>query len=331
MPSAPEDPVGASFRSAFEAQFPKSEATAAAIELERLVSQLGIDLVPEKFDFHIPEEPPSGEADAPEIKPPQRLDRDPPTKEALEAFEAISGNLGAYLDREIKSTRERVGTPPPALERFLARHEDRFAAIEALLLADSPVRWELNVREGWNAPRPNLMGHLRLQRLLIARVLLLARGQEMEGAVRTLEAAWRLNDVLSNRPESICQLIVVAMAKLQLGVLRKLDTPADGWVDRLRGGSLFHRYLIAFQNDVWLSPAEEDDAGEDEAYARAMRQIAREYLERDPCSWTAATLEEVWERALRDHLPEGNLFAEMGASTVMESLPAGLASRSTRS
>lgn len=307
------------FAAAFEAQFPKAEATAAAIELERLVSHLGIDLVPEKFDFSIPEEPPSGESDdPPEIKPPERLDRDAPTKEATAAFEAISGNLGAYLDREIKSTREHVGAPPPALERYLARQGDRFAAIEALLLGGSPVRWESNVREGWNGPRPNLMGRLRLQRLLIARVLLLARRQEMEGALRTLEAAWRLNDVLSARPEMICQLIVVAMAKLQLGVVRKLDTPAESWAERLRSRSLFHRYLAALQNDVWFSPEEEETAREIEAYARARQQVAREYSERDPCSWTPSALEEVWKVAARDHFPEESVFLSIAMPNLID-------------
>jgi hypothetical protein len=221
---ASDQPAPASFRSAFEAQFPKTETSAAALEIERLATALVIQMAP----FESPEAPAdersSGEKNVPVpfvLKP--RKERPGPSPEQERSF--FSAGASEFLNRELGVPDDRIGPPPPQLERFLADNESAVAAIESLLLREPEIRWEIDVTNYPNGPLPNLTGFMRLQRLLAARALVKGRAGETEAALRTIDAAWRLNEVLSSRPELISQLIVVAAAKIHVGVLRKLDSP----------------------------------------------------------------------------------------------------------
>lgn len=304
-------PSGASSRSEFEAQFPKAEATAAALELERLAALLGIELAPRLEPRPSAEAPREGEetedqaangeeaaADV-ETTPAPVLEvqenRARPSAEAAAALQAVQ--FGGFLDRELKSTQEKIGAPPRAVERFLADHEGELEAIESLLLREGSLQWGMDVTPKADTHLPNVLGHLRLQRLLVARALLEMRQGETDAADRTLEASWRLNEVLSGRPELITHLIVVAVAKYQVGALRKLVAPAAGWADRLRSQRLLLGYLAAFQNEFWFVWDADDLTGEEGAWGRTLRGMAEELQARDPCSWTPKMLEQAWERA----------------------------------
>jgi hypothetical protein len=134
-----------------------------------------------------------------------------------------------------------------------------------------------------------------------------------------MEASWRLNQTLSSRPELICQLIVVAVAGLEAGALRKLDTPAYGWADRFRDGKLFSAYLAAFQDQVWSHSQVTDLTGEAGAFGRALRQMAEEFSTRDLCAWTPEKLRDTSSRAVRDQFPVDDPMAEILTPNLVES------------
>jgi hypothetical protein len=319
------DPSAASLRSAFEAQFPKSEASAAALELEQLAALLGVELAPkdeaglpppETTPTNMNEETPTPATPTPAI---DARERRRPSAEESAGYRRIGEAVSGFLDRELKSPVERIGPPSRELERYLEEREDALASIESVLLRDADVHWEMDVNRGWASPLPNLLGQMRLQRLLVARALLEARRGEAELALQTIEASWRLNQAISSRPELISQLIVVAVARLEVGALRKLDTPAYGWADRLRDGRLFSAFLAAFQNQVWSDPEITDLTGNAGAFGRALRQTAEEFQERDLCAWTPEKLRETWTRAIRDEVPEDDPMAEMLIPNVLRS------------
>ncbi len=187
-----------------------------------------------------------------------------------------------------------------------------------MLLRDADLHWEMDVSRGFAGPRPNLIGHMRLARLLVARTLIEARRGEVETALQTLEAAWRLVESLSARPELISQLIVLAAARLEVGALRKLDTPAYGWADRLRDGHLFSGFLVAFQNEVWFVSEVQDLTGEAGAYGRALRQIAEEFQQGDLCGWTPEKLHETRSRSFHEQFPEDDPMADLQGPNLME-------------
>ena len=313
------EPAAASLRSAFEAQFPKSEASAGALQLERLAAPLGIELAPKEEAEPRPLEATptsaSGEAPVPAIN---GRERRRPSAEESAGYQRIGEAVFGFLERELKNPTEKIGVPSRELEGFLEEHRDALVSIESVLLRDADVHWEVDVSRGYGGPLPNVLGQMRLQRLIVARALLEARRGETEGALQTLEVSWRLNQTLSSRPEMICQLIVVAVARLDVGALRKLDAPAYGWADRVRDGKLLSAYLAAFQNQAWFNLEATDLTGEVGAFGRTLRQVAEEFLKRDLCAWTSEKLRETWSRAERDQFPEEDPRAEIAAPNLIE-------------
>ncbi|HZI65887.1 MAG TPA: alpha/beta hydrolase [Thermoanaerobaculia bacterium] len=317
---ASDPPSAATLRSAFEAQFPKAEASAAALELERLAASLGFDLAPRDNSVPVGEAPSGGVAEPAPFTLNAERARSRPSAEAQAAFQGIKAAVFQFLDRELKSADERIAAPPPAVERYFSEHESLLSAAESLLLREPDVRWEMDFSRPEAAPIPNLLGIMTLQRLFVARALLQERDGETEAALTTLDAAWRLNAVVSSRPELISQLITVAAAKLHVGALRKLDDPAQGWADRVRDGEFYARFLAAFQNQVWQTSRDVQDlTGESGAFGRILRKMVAAFQEGDLCAWTAERLQETWARAAQGESTEEEMLATIAAPNLMDS------------
>jgi CubicO group peptidase (beta-lactamase class C family) len=317
---ASDSPQAPSFRSAFEAQFPKTEASASALEIEGLAAILGIEMAP----FESPEAS-ADERNSRETGPPApftlkpRKERPGPSPELKRSVQPVYAAVFQFLDRELGISDDRIGTPPPELERYLADNESGIAAIESLLLRELEIRWEMDVSNYPNGPLPNLTGLMKLQRLLAARALVKGRAGETDAALRTLDAAWRLNEVLSSRPELISHLIVAAAAKIHIGVLRKLDSPAYGWADRLRSRRFFSAFLTAFQSEAWADPDVQDLTGRAGTYGRILQEVAEELSDREVCSWTAEKLREAWSRAIRNQSRQEVVVADITMPNLVES------------
>jgi hypothetical protein len=288
------EPVAAPFRSAFEAQFPKAEATAAALELERAAASLGIDLVPRGVTS---------------------ADRPRPSAEQRKTSETAAFAITEFVNRELRGAEEKIGKPPETVERFLSENDGAIARIESIL-AGGDVQWEVDVSREHPAPSPNFQGMISLHRVLVARALAEARGGDTQRALQTLEASWRLNEVLSNRPEFSGQFLLISGARLDVGALRKVDSPAYSWTDRLRGGSILSGFLAALQNQAWMSSSgAEDLTGEPGGYGRALRQVADEIQGNDLCDWSPEKVREAWKRAFRDQAPQA---PEPAAPNILE-------------
>jgi len=261
---------------------------------------LGIDLVPSIDQFRPPDSRPA--------EPRPSVERRPgPSTEEADAFRPVASAVLDFVERELKSPTEKIGKPPEVLERFLSERDGPIAAIESVLLRGAEIQWEMDVTRGSQALLPNGQGLIRLQRLLVARALVEARRGEPEQAVQTLAASWSLVEVLSRRPESLAYVLVVSDAKLIAGAIRKVDSPAYGWAERLRSLSLLSGFYAAFQNQAWYSPAQGDDlTGKAGAYGRFLREMIEEVRRMDLCDWTPERLDEARTRSWRELQTEGN-------------------------
>ena len=290
-----DPPYPAAFRSEFEAQFPTCETNEQALELERLSAPLGIDLVPKPFA----EDP----AALPDAAPTVDDGRTHPTLEASELFQSLA--VGAFVRHELGVTDEGIGRPSAQLENFLSDHDGEIATIQSVIRKGSGPQWGVNVSQGSHGPTLSFLGIIQLQRLLLARALVAARVGNIDEALENVESSWRLNDALAVRPELICQIILLASARLQAGTLRKIDSPAYGWADRLRDRRLYLGFLAALQNEVWFWPGLVDLTGDDGSYGRVLRRVADE-IDLDPCIWSPETLKKTWAEAVQaETRPEG--------------------------
>lgn len=266
-------PEAASSRKAYEAQYPKQTATAAALEIELLAGKLGIHA--------------SYEA---------RSEAERDGTIASDSEQALTATSD-YVVHELQDPSDAVAPPPDVVQKFLEDNDATIAAIVAAASGRREVGWDLDVRLGAEAPVPYWYGLTRLQRVLAARALLDCQRGHPEEALQVIEVIWRIARSLAARPELLSQLMAINQARLAVGLLRKVRAPAYGWEARLREGQFFNACLAAFQNDPWAAgdSAKSEDV---ETVARIYRRFADGLMAKDACAWNRDDLVHSWEVAI---------------------------------
>jgi hypothetical protein len=191
-------------------KYPKRETNEAAKQVEELSKVLGFDL-------------------APSVRTVGTMPR------PLAPAEAKRGQaLLDYISTQISKPEASIDAPPEELTRFLEEKRGTLEGIESLVIAGPPPMWSFEIsRPERDAPVPNGLGQLRLQRILLARALSAALGGRGDAASRPLEASWNLNESLRTRPETLSLLFAMAIARLQVGVLREVSVDERLWRQRL--------------------------------------------------------------------------------------------------
>jgi hypothetical protein len=139
-----------------------------------------------------------------------------------------------YLLAQFAKPEASIDPPPEETIRFLNERRVALDAIEALLVAGPPPEWALDLSIPADERRaPNGLGQIRVQRILLARALTAAQGEHGDVSARSLEASWNLNESLRMRPETISALLGIAIARLEVGVLRKVNVEESVWEKRL--------------------------------------------------------------------------------------------------
>ena len=188
------------------AAFPSHEDNEKAVRLIELARTVGIDLARHKS------QQPSGESD----------DK-----------RASSRAISHYDEAELTRPGGIVEPPPEAVRAFLEARDREIGDVVSFLSTSEPPAWKVDALLGYEAPIPNLLGQLRLQRLLVAQALNRAQlGRENE-AEQVFQASWNLNASLRDRPDVISQLIAIAIARMQAGLARRLPLDPAPWHERL--------------------------------------------------------------------------------------------------
>jgi hypothetical protein len=187
-------------------KYPKRETNETA-KLEILAKDLGLDLAP------------AGRTPG---SVPRRL---------TPADEKRGQVINDYISVQISKPEASIDAPPEEISRFFEEKRVGLDAIELLLVAGPSPQWSFDLSESDRLP--NGLGQIRLQRVLMARALTAARGGRSEAAARALEASWNLNESLRGRPETIPALLSIAIARLQVGTLRRVSVEEDRWRKRL--------------------------------------------------------------------------------------------------
>ncbi len=216
-----------------------------------------------------------------------------------------------YLSSELIKPEASIGPPSDELARYLEECRSDLDAIESLLVTGPPPEWAVDVSLPEESPSPNLLGQVRMQRILLARALASERDGRREAAARSVDASWSLNESLRVRPEMISVLMATACSRLEVGVLRKLTAGDDvNWQGRLKGLAYRSALLDALALEVrppwaarafarWGSPAswlQRIGGLLERPQARVMWAEYSDVLR--------ARLVEIHAAPLSDHLPE---------------------------
>ncbi len=170
-------PEAATSRRAFEAQYPRQSASAAALEIEELSSSIGIDAAQDS-----------------RAESCDKAERMAPSERTRTA-------LSAWVTRELESPGEAISAPPSSTVRFMEENDAAVAAIVSAAAGRREIVWDLDVGEGTDSPVPNWVGLTSVQRVLAARALLDLRRKDEASALDAIEAIWRIAGSLAERPE----------------------------------------------------------------------------------------------------------------------------------
>ena len=209
------------------ARYPERNAeTSAALALTRLTVPLGVDIAP-------------------------RVERQskatPPTRKE---YDAIKTPLHDYIDAQLGRPSNAIDEAPPALAAYLADRRAQLDGVRAHLLSGAPIAWKTQLSKGFDAPIPNLLGHMELARLFVADALVKARGGDA-AAWDDLHAIWLLDGGLRGRPDLISQIISLAMGRMTNAAAAKMPLPEPAWLGELRAADYRHSFMASMQSEAW--------------------------------------------------------------------------------
>jgi len=212
-------------------RYPKREANAIALDIERRSANLGIDVVPRFVEDEA---------------------RPGPDPGRVEAFHRVKSTVyGSFLKPLLEHPNlGDVGAPPEELLSYLLRNAGELGALRGQLNNDSAPLWESNISKLSSAPISNLLGQLDLHKLMLSAALARIHAGDEATALEYLDASWQLAGSLRDSPILINQLVLIAVTRTQMGVLRHVGDAPETWRDRL---NFDHRaaFLQSMKYEAW--------------------------------------------------------------------------------
>ncbi|HET7435259.1 MAG TPA: hypothetical protein VFN10_11175 [Thermoanaerobaculia bacterium] len=266
-------------------RYPRSGQSDAASELLDLADAAQLDLVP------LMGEPPAPVAETSPLR--------------VEARE--------YIRLQLSREGEAIDDVPKTLADYLTKYNAPLDAVRDRLLRGDPVQWPVTLEGA--VMTPNLLAIIQLQRALVARSLLKARGGDAR-AWDELHASWQLAGSLWNRPEPASVLVGLASARMINAAARKLPLPVPPWFREVLDFDPALSLAAAQQAEVWSRSEISDDADAFERIrfatrsfrraraAEAQRQFLERALDSRACDFASLGLKsdenrEAWRRLLR--------------------------------
>ena len=206
-------------------RFPDTEQSESATKLIALASAAHVNLAPRN------------RSSMPETKP------DP--------MKAIRKDVGEYVKAQLQRSGDAIDAPPPAVAQYLAENAAALDAARDHILGGAPIVWESKLSKGWDAPIPNLAGHMTLQKMFAARALDKARNKDAS-AWEDLRASWRLNRGFWSRPDMISIIIALESSRVVNATARKMPLPAAAWLGETFTFDYAGPMAAAQQADAWI-------------------------------------------------------------------------------
>lgn len=196
-------------------RFPHTSDNASALRLEALAKPLGIEL-------------------APRTAPKDRQ----PTQAQIDGNSAALTALRDYLRMASSSPSAQIDPPSPEIQGFMQTHASDVDALRQHLLTAEMPQWEVDDVErkflAPSAPTPNLVGAIKVQRVLLIDALLEERSGNRAEAWLSLQAAWSLAKSNWRRPDQISQVVALTMASIVDVASRRLSPPVPAWHAEIR-------------------------------------------------------------------------------------------------
>ena len=215
-------------------QFPKSGMNETAQQLEELTTRLGI------------------------FNPmPNRL-YDGQRKNFVGPFDTL--DAPAYVVSQSRKPTEDIDEVPARLQDYLKAHRADLDALYSLIQRSEVPRWETDIALLSRAPAPAVFYHRQLQGLIALDILESTRKRETAAAQAALEASWKINQSLRERPEFLSQMVALSVLDLQTGALRKMQHVPATWQKRIGPSEWQESFWRAMRLDATVNSRDISDA-----------------------------------------------------------------------
>jgi hypothetical protein len=198
-------------------RYPDAENNSAANTLATLTLPIGIDITPREKKLH-------------------------------GGYEDAKRSFSDYITVQLEQASDQSAAPPADVAAFLFAHQAQIEQVREHIATAGPIRWQMHVGRGFDAPIPNLLGYMSLTKLFTARALAKAANHDAT-AWDDLHATWLLDRELWNRPELISQLIALAGTRMVNAAAVKMPLPEPAWFDELQKHDYRRDFARAFQSE----------------------------------------------------------------------------------
>lgn len=184
-----------------------------------------------------------------------------PSRAMVRRFRDFKIHIASWFNAQLSKTVGPPDPPPEFVAEFLAEFRQEIDHVQDVLLDDAKPAWLLDLSLLFPSPSPNLLGHVDLNKLLLADSLAALAGGDTERAERALESAWELGELLNDDPVIITQLVRLTMKRTQAAAVRHMPW-LDRWVPRLDGVALRKSFERALLYEGWTWPQWDYGPGE---------------------------------------------------------------------
>lgn len=216
----------------FSQRFPKTEANSSAIQLDELITLLGLQTLGSNHDHALPSE----------------ADR--------QSYEAIRQPLREYLNAQIIRPNDHIDELPESIRQYFKVHAIDLSAIRDHLLRNEVPRWESVDFQQTLTPlftQPVFTVLIDLQNLLLIDTLQTNRLGQFQQTLDNLTASWKLNQSLYKHPRLIPFLVALTISNKQTGVLRKINRLPPTWQPQIPDRDMQKSLLTVSEAEAFVS------------------------------------------------------------------------------
>lgn len=184
-----------------------------------------------------------------------------PERASTKRFKQFKAQNSRWLNNQLSKTSGPPDPPPEPVLAFLAEFRGDIDLVQGVLVGDAKPIWMRDLTLLYNAPIPNLLGHIDLNKLLLSDSLAALSAGDIGRAERALEAAWQLAELLADDPTLISQFVRLDMLRAQAAAVRQMPW-LDEWIPRLSTTDLRKSIEQSLFYEGWLWPQYDYGPGE---------------------------------------------------------------------
>ena len=179
--------------------------------------------------------------------------------DALKRYKEIEPLLNLFLQEKLGNTVDPIPALPSELKAYLASVQPELATLQAHLLQQAAPHWEINIARmsGETYPFPGLTNVFGTQKLLLLSAIHHSKQNQPSEKIAALEASWRLNHAIAQRPDLVSKLSVSTVSDYQAKLLRHSpdlsQSYIEKWQQRLTQQIAQQSVLKGIRFEAWLN------------------------------------------------------------------------------